>query len=150
MKYSVIIWKLLTGSALTALALVFIYSAIFVMPANDREWQNASSKTTGTIVELRETYRSRAYCDHLVIQYTAPDNRKLSFTPYDCYSKGTYHVGQRVNIRYSTGNPSIAYMDHGDNDRSTSIALLAFSALMLVCGIWLCAVSFRRKEQPSL
>ncbi len=149
MRFNVIIWKLLTGSVLTALALVFIYSAVFVMPANDQEWQHASAQTTGTVIELRETYRNRAYCDHLVIQYNAPDNRKLSFTPYDCYSKGTFHVGQQVSVRYNTGNPSIAYMDHGDNDQSTSIALLAFSALLLVIGIWFIAVSFRKKESPA-
>ncbi len=148
MKKKISIWKLAAGIVLTGLACFFIYNAIFVVPGDERRWRETTVPATGTVAEVRETYRNRAYCDHLVIRFAAGNNQAVTFTPYDCYSKGVYRVGQAVRIRYNPDNPSSAYIDLGENDRSTSIAMIAMGAVMLIAGIAFLVASVK-KEAPA-
>ena len=145
MKKKITIWKLASGIIFAALGGVFIYSAIFMMPGFDGEWKDASLQAEGTVVKVRETYRNRAYCEYPVIQYSTQDNRSLTFTANDCYPKNTYRVGRKVNVRYSKSDPSNAFLDHGENDLSTEIAVVVFGLFLLAFGAVLIVVSVKKE-----
>lgn len=145
MKKKITIWKLAAGIIIIGLGVFFIYAAIFLMPGYDREWRDSSLKTQGTVIELRETYRNRAYCYYPVIQYATQDNRTLTFTPDTCYSKNAYPVGRKVSVRYGKKDAARAYIDLGENDRSSEIALIIFSLFLLSCGTVFIVISLRKK-----
>ena len=145
MKRKIIIWRLITGIILISLAGYFIYNAIFIMPVYDREWIDSSVKTTGSVIELHETFRNKSYCDYVEIRYITQDNRTLTFRPYDCYSKGTFSKGQAVSIRYSKSNPETALLDKGDTDRGTQTAVILLGIFMLVCGVIFIAVAVKKE-----
>lgn len=144
MKGKIIIWRMVTGIILISLACFFIYSAVFVMPSDNQQWLDSSTATSGKVIELKETYRNKAYCEYLVIQYTAHNNNTYTFTPYDCYSKGTFSTGQAVRIRYSKDKPETAALETGDNGRSTITALILFSLFMLGCGALFIFISIKK------
>lgn len=147
MKGKIKIWKLVTGVILVGLGAYFIYGAVFIMPQADKDWSAASVSTTGEVIDLRETYRNKAYCEYAIIRYTTSDNRILTFTPYGCFSKGTFKVGSRVKMRYSMKDASVAFIDTGENDNSTSLITIVMAVILIACGVVLMAGSVKNEEK---
>lgn len=145
MKKQITIWKLATGIILIGLGVFFVYAAMFLMPGYDKEWIDSSLRTQGTVIELRETYRNRAYCYYPVIQYATQDNRTLTFIPDTCYSKNAYPVGRKVSVRYGKKDAAQAYIDLGENDRSSEIALIIFSLFLFAGGAVFIVISVRKE-----
>jgi len=149
MKGKIVIWKGLTGIILAGLGGYFVYAAYFTVPGYNKEWAESSVKATGRVIEVRETFRNKTYCDHIVIEYSTEDNRILTFSPYDCFSKGTYRMGQTVNIRYGKNDHTAAFIDTGENDSSTSLIMIIMGILLMGCGVLFLAGSVKKERNPE-
>lgn len=146
MKKRITVWRIIAGAILLPLGAFFIYGAIFTMPEENKKWMESSVKAAGTVIDVRRTYRNKVYCDNVTIQYTA-GSRVLTFTPYDCFSSGSFTQGKNVAIRYSKNDPSSAYIDTGENDNSTSLITMVLGIILLASGVLFLAGSVKKEEQ---
>jgi hypothetical protein len=146
MKKKFIIWRITSGSVIVLMALYISYRAFTVMPEADRWWMDNSVATTGTVVGLRETYRSRAYCYYPVIKFTADDGKKYAFTSHDCFSRDVHSINQRIPVRYKRGDPSDAYIDSRAHATATYYAVYAISGFMIIAGLTLVLSAINRAQ----
>ncbi|HOT46174.1 MAG TPA: DUF3592 domain-containing protein [Spirochaetota bacterium] len=146
MKKTIVWWKIIAGAVAVPLAGYMLYAALTIMPAADREWKEKSARTTGTVVQLRETLRNRARCCYADISFKDDAGRGHTFSPYGCYSCGAFYAGQTVRVRYSRENPETAFIDSESHDRATYIAIYALCGILLVAGIFFIISGARGKE----
>ncbi len=149
MEKKALILKTVSGAASIFLALYFLYASFTIMPETDRWWKENSIRTSGLVLRLRETYRNKAYCHYPVIEFTAENGKKYSFSPYDCSSRDAYRIGQQVAIRYSRKDPASAYIDSETHDRATYIAVYFLCGIMATAGVLLIASAIKTHEKRS-
>lgn len=135
MKKKIKIWKLAVGICAAVLGLFMLRGAITTMPETDKWWKENSLPAKGTVIELRETFRNKAWCYYPVITFKDVSGTMYTFTPDMCYSKGSYSPGSHVAVRYKKDNPSVAYIDSPSGDRDTIIIVYVMSGLILITGI---------------
>jgi len=146
MKKKLSLWKIITGIALTFLAVFMIHGSLTVLPEANESWEKNSIQVSGTVIDLKETFRNKTYCDYIVIEFISREGEKITFTPYDCYSKGSFTIGKQVAVRYKKDDSSQAYIDSPSHDKASNTAVYIISGLLLISGISLIAYGFKGNE----
>ena len=150
MRNKLSFWKTISGTALAALAVFMIYGVFTLSPDEKEWWEKNSMRTRGTVIELKEAYRNKIYCDYPVIEFSADDGKKYSFSPVECYSKGVFTTGKPVAVRYKKNNPSMAFIDSPSHDRATNIAIYVFAVFLLFCGAALIVWGIKGSETEQV
>jgi hypothetical protein len=138
------------GAILVALAVTFFYAALTTMPETNRQWKSASVQATGTIVEVRQEFRNRAYLYYPVVDFPTKEGKMVRFYPnvYSANPSG-YRQGERIAVRYRESDPQAAYVDSDTLDAATIRATIGFGIFLLIAGGGMIVAGVRTKDPAA-